>query len=264
MFNTISGAYDVYPEILGFNYFQEPLPDLTGYKFVFVHSDFGFPIKANIIQFLTGAEKCHENTYSWNAIDLDDVKPLPLSEYTEVPSVGFVGRIPIKDGKLHRGFEPRYLASKALHESPGICYDAHVRYEPEGPSCSFYPAIQDSHKKDAPLFRNNLNANQYNLCARGNGNYSQRLYETLASGRIPVYIDSRGRIPWDHFIDYESFDCFVWVKDATKTAETLLEFHETHNLQKCQRECRDIFETYLSTKAQIKLFEEHVNEFKPY
>jgi hypothetical protein len=244
------------------------LPDnLNNYDYVFVCSDFGFPLKADIVQFLTGAEKCYENIYSWSTIDLDAVVKLPVSEESEVPSVGFVGRIPLfnKDAQtvLHRGFEPRYFASKSLMEGE-VCFDAHIRWEPEGESCSFYPAIAGNHKKDEPLFRNNLLANQYNLCARGNGNYSQRLYETLAAGRIPVYIESGGRIPFDHFVDYQSFDDFVWVTDPKKAAEAVIEFHETHNLKTAQYNCRKIYEDFLSPVAQVKLFERHLDEFEKF
>jgi hypothetical protein len=196
------------------------------------------------------------------------VKQLPLSEESEVPSVGFVGRIPLfnKNAQtvLHRGFEPRYFAAKSLMDSDLICFDAHIRWEPEGESCSFFPAIAAAHKKDAPLFRNNLLANQYNLCARGNGNYSQRLYETLAVSRIPIYIDSGGCIPFDHFIDYRSMDCFPWVEDPRKTAEIVLEFHETHDLGVAQNKCRKIYEDYLSPTAQAALFEKSIDKFEKF
>lgn len=269
MFDKITHKHNVYPGVLGFNYFKQPIPEsLDKYDFVFICSDFGYPIKKNIVQFLTGAEKRYPNTYSWCSINFDDITPLHISEFTEVPSVGFVGRIPLfnNNGKtiLHPGFEPRYHSAISLIESSEICFDHHIRWEPEGPSCSFFPAIANNHKKDAPLFRNNLNANQYNLCARGNGNYSQRLYETLASGRIPVYIDSGGRIPFDHFIDYREMDCFVWVDDPKETDKKVLEFHETHELKKTQIRCRRIYDEFLSPVAQARLFEEHINDFKKF
>ena len=41
----------------------------------------------------------------------------------------------------------------------------------------------------------NLVASDYVLCARGAGNFSYRLYETLSCGRIPVFVDTDCVLP---------------------------------------------------------------------
>jgi hypothetical protein len=129
----VERGFNVYPEVLGFNYYEVGHPELVGYDHVFVQSDFGFPIDG-ITNFLTGAE--HPGTYMWCCLDFSDIKQLPHSEVIDVPTVGFVGRIPfLKSGdsvKIHRGFEPRLAAYKVLSESTSICFDNHVRFGPYG------------------------------------------------------------------------------------------------------------------------------------
>src|SRR5262249_27047502 len=40
------------------------------------------------------------------------------------------------------------------------------------------------------------------LCARGAGNFSFRLYETLSCGRIPVFVDTDCVLPYDFMIEW--------------------------------------------------------------
>ena len=63
------------------------------------------------------------------------------------------------------------------------------------------------------------------LCARGRGNFSYRLYETLCSGRIPVFIDTDCVLPFEDVIDWRSL-C-VWVPEAEvdQVAERVADFH---------------------------------------
>jgi hypothetical protein len=264
LFDRLLEDYNIYPNVLGYDYFQKPIPsDLSSYDYVFIHSDFGFPIKCNIVQLHTGAE---QTTYSWFPFQSsDDFKPLPLSEPTDIPCVGFVGRIPIINGKLHKGFEPRYLSAKLLMESDDICSDFHVRWGTEGTACGFWGGMREREMNSwKPLFATNMLANQYNLCARGNGNYSQRFYETLASRRIPVYIDSGGRLAFDHFKDYYDDPPFVHVTDVNNVENDILEFHSTHNIQDAQESCYDMWNDFFTQDAQERLFRQHCSSMKKY
>jgi hypothetical protein len=106
-------------------------------------------------------------------------------------------------------------------------------------------------------------ANTYALTARGNGNYAQRLYEAFAYGRIPVYIDSGGKMPWDDVVSYDR-DCFIHCRDINNLESDILNFHETHDIHRCQDECRKIYEDYLTFDRQIEIFEENVESFRKY
>ena len=104
-----------------------------------------------------------------------------------------------------------------------------------------------------------MKGNVYNLCVRGAGNYSQRLYETLASGRIPVYVESGGRLPFDHMHDYLSDPPFVYVTDLDKISETVVEFHETHDLKVQMDKCYELFKNHFTSEAQIRDFKKMVD-----
>jgi hypothetical protein len=269
--------YNIYPEILTYNYYKEKPPeDLLEYEIVFIRSDFGFPIKRKIIQFLCGAEKIFPHTYSWFPIDLSYIKPFKPSEDEEVPTIGFVGRAPVIHGlendeptvEACTGFSERLYAIQNLGKSDIVCTDFHVRTDAyAGDACGYYEGLNDATKrKNNTLFPRNMEINQYNLCARGNGNYSHRFYETLAYGRIPVYIESRGRIAFDHFIGETLLEDppFVWVDNPKYADISVLEFHETHDIKECQKKCRKLYEDYFTIPSQVKLFKKYIKYCKPF
>lgn len=258
LFEHVKNNYNTYPSILGYYYLQNLPENLNEYDYLFVSSDYSIPAPTSACQMMTSAEDRH--TFMWLQQDFSSFQPFPASEYTDVPTVGFVGRIPIftlPDGsrQLHRGFEPRYSAWEALEKSNNICFDAHPRFEPLGDSAGFWNDSIPDKKKWEPMFKINMLANQYNLCARGNANWSLRFFETLAYGRIPVYIESGGRLPWDQVNNYFD-DTFVYVTDIKNIESDILNFHETHTLHNTQKKCREMYDTYFSQEGQIRLFDE--------
>ena len=64
-----------------------------------------------------------------------------------------------------------------------------------------------------------LNNSDYVVCIRGKGNYSYRFYETLAWGRIPIFIDTDSPLPFSDEINWR--DNCVWVdhRDVGKTGD---------------------------------------------
>jgi Exostosin family len=74
-------------------------------------------------------------------------------------------------------------------------------------------------------FLQNLLESDYVLCARGYGNYSHRLYEALACGRIPLFIDTDCVLPFDFAIDWKRFGVWVDQADLRSVADRVAEFH---------------------------------------
>lgn len=74
-------------------------------------------------------------------------------------------------------------------------------------------------------FFNNIKESDYILCARGSGNFSIRFYETLAMGRIPVYVNTKGALPLENKIDWK--DHVVWVdkENVHQMDKILCDFH---------------------------------------
>ena len=236
---AIGEGYLVYPEILGYHYIEDiqrhpgMLDEINCYDMVFISSDHADPIPGcRAVQMMTSAE--YDGTFMWMLQDYTDYQQLPHSEYTEVPTVGFVGRCPIfvndiGEKLLHRGFEPRYYALSEIIQSQKVCNDFHIRFIPEGDSAGFWNESLPSYVKDQPLFKTNMLANQYQVCARGNANWSLRFFETLAYGRIPVYVESGGKTPADYYFGelnkrVEELP-FVYVVDPKDIEWEILKFH---------------------------------------
>jgi hypothetical protein len=114
-------------------------------------------------------------------------------------------------------------------------------------------------------FLQNLWESDYVLCARGNGNYSHRLYEALACGRIPLFIDTDCVLPFDFAIDWKRF-C-VWVDQGDdphlrSVADRVAEFHASisgEEFEELQVACRRLWEEWLSPEAFFANFHRHLD-----
>jgi len=109
-------------------------------------------------------------------------------------------------------------------------------------------------------FEQNMVESDYILCARGAGNFSYRLYETLSCGRIPVFVDTDCVLPYQTEIDWESYCVWVSAKDIKHIGEKVAEFHESLSEQmfaNLQQECRRLWESYLSPEGFFQNFYKH-------
>ena len=114
-------------------------------------------------------------------------------------------------------------------------------------------------------FLQNLLESDYILCARGNGNYSFRLYEALACGRIPLFIDTDCVLPFDFAIDWKRFG--VWVDQVDdphlrSVADRVAEFHASisgEEFEELQVACRRLWEEWLSPEAFFANFHRHLD-----
>ena len=98
-------------------------------------------------------------------------------------------------------------------------------------------------------FVENLNQGDYALCARGGGNFSYRLYEAMAMGKIPLFVNSRCVLPFENQINWK--DLCVWVeeKEISHIDQIVLRHHNQISNEEFinkQKKCRQIWEDYLS------------------
>ena len=75
-------------------------------------------------------------------------------------------------------------------------------------------------------FIQNIEENDYILCARGGGNFSFRFYETLCSGRIPLFINTDCVLPFENKIDWKKYVVWVEEEDIGHIDAILRSFHE--------------------------------------
>lgn len=122
-------------------------------------------------------------------------------------------------------------------------------------------------KKSTQEFFNNIIESDYVLCVRGAGNFSARLYETLAMGRIPIYVNTDGLLPLRDVIDWKKH--LVWVEEheIPNIANIVYDFHKNLDDQKLNQlfmENRKLWETKLQIggffKEHFKILEKFANQ----
>lgn len=103
--------------------------------------------------------------------------------------------------------------------------------------------------KTTKEFFDNIKDNPYTFCMRGGGNFSVRFYETLAMGRIPLFIDTDCILPLEPMIDWKSCCFVINDKDINQINKKLIEFHDSFSNQEfvdLQKRNRSTWETHLT------------------
>lgn len=98
-------------------------------------------------------------------------------------------------------------------------------------------------------FIQNISDGDYILCARGGGNFSYRVYETMMSGRIPLIVNTDCVFPYDFIIDWKNIFPIVEKSNINYIAEILLEFHNSLSPQQFiekQDMARDLWDKWIS------------------
>lgn len=109
-------------------------------------------------------------------------------------------------------------------------------------------------------FVQNMVESDYILCARGGGNFSYRLYETLCCGRVPVFIDTDCVLPYDFDVNWKDYCVWVEERELSLVAEKVAEFHSNLSPQDfvdLQHECRRLWEQWMSPEGFFANFYRH-------
>ncbi len=69
---------------------------------------------------------------------------------------------------------------------------------------------------------NNILLAPFTICIRGNGNFSVRFYETLASGRIPILIDTDCVLPLKNEINWDKHCIIIKDKEPNKIVKSII------------------------------------------
>jgi hypothetical protein len=161
------------------------------------------------------------------------------------------------------GYYARVQALRLLQRSPHVDTNFLVRpflSLPKG--IGLAPLGIDVETGSQLEFLQNLLESDYVLCARGLGNYSHRLYEALACGRIPLFIDTDCVLPFDFAIDWKRFGLWVDQVDLRSVADRVAEFHASisgEEFEELQVACRRLWEEWLSPEAFFANFHRHLD-----
>lgn len=105
-------------------------------------------------------------------------------------------------------------------------------------------------------FSTNMQQSPFNLCTRGNGNFSMRFYQTLSCGRIPVFTDTDIELPFSDVIDYNSFCIFD--KDRSNLINKILNTCNTKNIISMQNQAYETYQNYFSLEQYPIKFKQHI------
>jgi hypothetical protein len=155
----------------------------------------------------------------------------------------------------YRGFPPLTLRERAilrLRRHSSVETDFIIRENPKG------HAALSRHAQEA--FHRNIEDTDYTLCVRGRGNWSIRLYETLALGRIPLFVDTACVLPYDFEVNYR--DLIAWVDHSSveSIGDRLVDFHkrlDAAQFADLQRSCRLMWEQRLTPDGFFAHFDRH-------
>ena len=106
-------------------------------------------------------------------------------------------------------------------------------------------------------FFQNINNTDYTLCIRGTGNFSARFYETLALGRILVFINTDCILPFNNEIDWQKHVVWIDYDEISNIKTRICQFHQSltqESFQKLQYENRMLWEKYFNFSGFFKEF----------
>jgi hypothetical protein len=126
-----------------------------------------------------------------------------------------------------RGMRLRARALEVLRTSDRIDTELIARTRIWGGARIRSSAPEEAARREAVRrdFLDNLIGCDYGLALRGKGNYSFRLYEILAMGRIPLFIDTRCVLPFETEIDWRQHCVWVEEADLAWADEIVAQFH---------------------------------------
>ena len=209
---------------------------------VFLLSDYNEPLDVplNILLFRAGMYRSHKKPnehlipYVWVKDELqgaDDSPPLP--KQTHRPIVGFCGSI-------------------ASHP----CRIPHLNQIKRAPDLKPNFMIRTDHWAGKPHdpqvvreFVKNIRESHFTMCSRGAGNWSARFYQVLSLGRIPVVVQADMVLPWEEHIPWQDIIVLCPQGQEQEIAPRIRQVWNTRDIVEMQRQCRHIYEQYLTPEA---------------
>lgn len=255
---------------------------------VYTAGDFGITINKDVYTFRLGGfnSKLDDKTIIMPSLITDPYlvintvfKPIPKNK---LPAIGFVGnangsffkcfkefiiyilynlkRIKSKVPEDYQTFYPssikRYQSLLAFQKNNKITSDFIFRKKYRAGA-----KTEADRKKSNLEFLNNIYQNPYVFCLRGAGNFSVRLYETLAMGRIPVVVDTDIRFPLKNIVSWHKH-CVI--TNENDFVEKLIDFHNCitdKEFEQMQINNRNLWLNYLKRESYFNAIYTVFKEF---
>lgn len=105
-------------------------------------------------------------------------------------------------------------------------------------------------------YYNNIANSDYVLCVRGAGNFSVRFYETLMTGKIPIFVNTDCLLPFENKINWKQHVVWVEWKDRKNIAQIVSDFHQQlsdEDFIQMQLNNRKLWKETLSVKGILEM-----------
>ena len=109
----------------------------------------------------------------------------------------------------------------------------------------------------------NICETDYTLGIRGTGNFSTRFYETLALGRIPIFVNTDCILPFEKEINWKEHVVWVEENELSEIDKKISDFHNSLdkvNFKQLQLKNRLLWEKYFSFPGFINKLVLHLNK----
>lgn len=116
-------------------------------------------------------------------------------------------------------------------------------------------SLEGERLKTTIEFFDNIIESDYIICVRGGGNFSVRIFETLAMGRIPIFINTDSILPYDNIIDWKKYCIWIEKNQIQKIGDIVIDFHNSltnSDFHEMQLTCRMLWEKHLSLNGAMK------------
>ena len=114
----------------------------------------------------------------------------------------------------------------------------------------------DSKIKDN--YKNLLSRSVFSLCPRGTGISSVRIFESMASGAIPVIIANGYRPPLNNFINWKEISIFV-KENEINNIKNILKSKSPSETKEMKEKMKDVYDNFLSIDNFHKSVEIEIN-----
>jgi hypothetical protein len=173
------------------------------------------------------------------SMDFKKYGEIPHREKKEVPVIGFCGYA------NHRETDIRKKCLSIIESDRRLKSNFLIR-----------PLFWGGKIDNAELRRqyvNNMVNSDFTLCARGTGNFSYRLYETMSAGRIPVFIDTDCVLPYEHEINYADHFPVISENRISDLGDIVLDFwNNMRDYDSVRDKIRKLYEDYMSPYGFVK------------
>jgi hypothetical protein len=164
--------------------------------------------------------------------------PLPQMQPNDVFKIGFCGYINLVHYRID--------AINKLSDYSYFDYIIRDKFH--------YHYSKEEQEKNKEEYFYNIKQSSHQLCIRGAGNFSWRLYESLMCGRIPIILDTDYPLPCENKINWD--DYVVISPNVDELNDRILRWNKNHNIIDAQNKCRWLYENYISYKGFSKYIEE--------